>query len=215
MSSYSGLIIDIAIIAVLIPFGIGGYRKGLFVTVIGILRWILAIVFATFAYPYIKGFLIEKTQIETNLTSHIAVSITSGLSDTPEIFSFLPSEFSKALMASGEDAIQKAAASIAGTVISIISFLAALIFFTLITFFIIKAITGSKSKGIIGGIDGFFGLIFGLLKGSLIICLIFLVMVPVLSLLGPEVSEPAFKAIHDSVIADTLYYSNPLLEILK
>ncbi|MDD2216047.1 MAG: CvpA family protein, partial [Eubacteriales bacterium] len=94
----------------------------------------------------------------------------------------------------------------------IISFLAVVIGIRLL-FILLSSLFGKKrNKGITGFVDGFFGLIVGMLKGAILVFLLLALLVPVIGLSGGDFLADSLR---DSSIASTLYDNNLILLIIK
>ena len=84
---------------------------------------------------------------------------------------------------------------------------AIVIIFSVLTFLISRR----TRDGIVGGIDGFGGLIFGLLQGVIAVVLIVALLVPIAHVVSPEVYSYITVNMNNSNFAKFLYENNPLL----
>jgi len=70
-------------------------------------------------------------------------------------------------------------------------------------------------KGLIGFLDGMLGLLFGAVRGLLLLLILFALLVPVLTLLPGTLSVAVKTAVDQSMIASVLYDDNLLLILLR
>ena len=207
VSSTIGLVIDIAIIAVLVVFALVGLRNGFFKSVISMISTVVVIVASIFcASPVAK--MINKIYnftglIASKLCKSIAgmgafysAEIPNGISGK-DIASNIPPDTNGFLKKLMQNVLNPLSASdIQGrTVADIVSGAFASIIFTIIVgillFILIKIVVSLASKlfeniahiRTLGALNKVFGLIFGMLKGGLIIItlsfvLTFLTVIP-------------------------------------
>ncbi|NLY71362.1 MAG: CvpA family protein [Clostridiales bacterium] len=202
------------LIAIIFVFSTAqGYRKGFVRTFIHTAGWLVSIIVAFVFYPQVKDFLGKNTGLYNyvNLKVHERIS-TEGSAIVDPISDNLP-VILKDFINTAEEAVSAVLADgLSGFLFHIISFLAVVIAIKII-FLILSSLFSKKNRrGIIGFIDGFFGLIAGAVKGIIIIFILLALMVPVISLSSGEF---LVKALYDSNIAMTLYDNNLILLIIK
>lgn len=103
------------------------------------------------------------------------------------------------------------AAAFTDLLMTIISFLMVVILVKLVLNLMIIMISKKNNDGVTGFFDGFLGLVFGFVKGMIILYLILAVMIPVINLASPDHTFALLTSLDSSVIAKDLYNNNPLL----
>lgn len=219
-----GLIFDICMCGICLASALTGMRKGLFLTVISLFRWVLCIFLAYLGTPYIKALLLQSTALKANLASHLSVGIHSLFGE--HAYSFLsdlaPAPASQTTSSSGaapvpleEDAATRLADSVSDMLISICAFLLLFVVLLLVSRILIHAMSaGHQRESLVSKADGLLGLLFGVGRGLVFVCLLLLIIFPLLSLIGPDLSAPALEGLQQSHVAGMLYFNNPIISLL-
>ncbi len=207
-----GLIVIIVIFAI-----IQGYRRGFVHTFIHTVGWILAVVLGFIWHPHVIGFLKEKTGFYDAIRERIAERVAENAGNTADsVMTGIP-EVIRDLLDKAIDSATNAIAislseNLTNLIFNIIGFLAVAaaikLFLMTLTFLFSK----EKNDGFIGGIDGFFGLLAGALKGVILIYILLAFMVPVTSLSG---SSFLIDQLDGSVLGSYLYDNNLILRMVK
>ena len=207
-----GLIVIIVIFAI-----IQGYRRGFVHTFIHTVGWILAVVLGFIWYPDVIGFLKEKTGFYDAIRERIAERVAENAGNTADsVMTGIPEVIRDLLDKAIDSATNAIAVSLSenltSLIFNIIGFLAVAaaikLFLMTLTFLFSK----EKNDGFIGGIDGFFGLLAGALKGVILIYILLAFMVPVTSLSG---SSFLIDQLDGSVLGSYLYDNNLILRMVK
>jgi len=207
-----GLIVIIVIFAI-----IQGYRRGFVHTFIHTVGWILAVVLGFIWYPHVIGFLKEKTGFYDAIRERIAERVAENAGNTADsVMTGIPEVIRDLLDKAIDSATNAIAVSLSenltSLIFNIIGFLAVAaaikLFLMTLTFLFSK----EKNDGFIGGIDGFFGLLAGALKGVILIYILLAFMVPVTSLSG---SSFLIDQLDGSVLGSYLYDNNLILRMVK
>jgi uncharacterized membrane protein required for colicin V production len=207
-----GLIVIIVIFAI-----IQGYRRGFVHTFIHTVGWILAVVLGFIWYPHVIGFLKEKTGFYDAIRERIAERVAENAGNTADsVMTGIPEVIRDLLDKAIDSATSAIAVSLSenltSLIFNIIGFLAVAaaikLFLMTLTFLFSK----EKNDGFIGGIDGFFGLLAGALKGVILIYILLALMVPVTSLSG---SSFLIDQLDGSVLGSYLYDNNLILRMVK
>ena len=74
---------------------------------------------------------------------------------------------------------------------------------------------GRKSKNLLGTVDSNIGLLFGTIKGAIIICLVLALMFPLTALFAPQHIHTLNEQLNNSYIAGYLYDINPLIYFMR
>ena len=209
--------VDGIIAVIIIVSLILGYRNGFAYTFVRTVGWILAVVLGFVWYPHVIQFLKEKTgfydSVHAAIANRIAENINStadtALTGIPDVISDL---FSKAINAAADALSVSMADNFSNIIFNIIGFLVVAIAIKLVLMFITRIFSKKSNDGIIGGIDGFFGILAGAARGIIIVYLLLALLVPVTSLTGSPVLS---DAVGSSVIGDYLYNNNLIFSAVK
>lgn len=200
-----GIIIDIAVVAVLVIFSLIGLKKGFLRSVLSVLSWGLCLVVAIFAAKYVAGWLnglynfsalignkISKSLIKSNDFFAQAVNIyESGGKDAlinsiPNNVNGVIAQITKAIFSSSS--VNMSSPDTIGSVVgSSLGHISMLVISGVLVFIVLKIATALISKlfknieqtKILGGLNKILGLILGFLKGALIIVTINIVLIAI------------------------------------
>ena len=206
------------IIAIIVIFTIiQGYRHGFVHTFIHTVGWILAVILGFVWYPHVIGFLKDKTGYYDSIHEKIAERLAENAGNaTDSAMSGIPEVIRDLL----DKAIDSATSAIASTVsdnltnliFNIIGFLVVAIAIKLILMTLTLLFSKEKNGGFIGGVDGFFGLLAGALKGIILVYILLALMVPVTSLTG---NSFLIEQLDGSALGSYLYDNNLILKMVK
>jgi len=206
------------IIAILIVFTmIQGFRHGFVYTFIHTVGWILAVVLGFVWYPYVIEFLKEKTPLYDSIHGKIAERVAentgnaadSAMSGIPEV---IRSMLDKAVDSATTAITNTMSDNLTNLIFNLLGFLVVAIAIKLILMSLTFLFSKEKNSGIIGGVDGFFGLLAGALRGIILVYILLALMVPITSLTG---SQFLIGQVDGSVLGSYLYENNLILQIVK
>lgn len=215
------IIVDLIILAIIALCVFLGYKRGLVKCIIKILSFIIAIVLTIILYKPISNVIIENTEADENIKQSVINAIGSEIqedgkvkedSDLPQtLIDYINESVSNTVQETKNSMVEVVAQKIAE--ISINIGVAISIFITVkIILLIVSAL--SKILTDLPGIKQFDkagGIIYGILKSGLIIFII----LSIISMIGPMISETGIiSAINKSFIGSILYNNNILLNIL-
>jgi uncharacterized membrane protein required for colicin V production len=209
--------VDGIIVIMLIFAVVQGYRRGFLYTFIHTVGWIIAVVLGFVWYPHVIEFLKEKTGFYDSIHGKIAERIAENAGNTTDAAMTGIPEVIRDLV---EKAINSATDAIANTmsdsltnlVFNILGFLVVAIVIKLILMSLTFLFSKEKNDGFIGGIDGFFGIFAGALKGIILVYILLALMVPITSLSG---SSFLIAQLDGSVLGSYLYDNNLILKMVK
>ncbi len=206
------------IIAIIVIFTIvQGYRRGFVHTFIHTVGWILAVILGFVWYPHVIGFFKEKTGFYDSVHGKIAERIAentqnaagSATSGIPDVVRDL---LDKAIDSAANAIAVSISDSLTNLIFNIIGFLAVAVAIKLVLMTLTYLFSKEKNGGLIGGADGFFGLLAGALKGVILVYILLALMVPVTSLSG---STFLIDQLDGSMVGSYLYDNNMILKIVK
>lgn len=238
------MIIDIILICILLVSAFLAMRKGMVISLVSMLSWAVCSIGGLLFNEPAKNWITENTEIDENINEILFLKssaslkegdLDGGLLGFPELFDFSTLKEGSILSKVSEffgktddylsflkqpvDSIietmsHSVADKITDLIMSIIAFLlivlAAKMFCGIITILMSKKYRG----GAIGFLDGFGGFCFGLVRGGIIILLIFAALVPVVALATPENSNLIIEQLGTSKFAESIYQNNILINYL-
>ena len=198
-----GILIDIAIIALLVIFGLIGLKKGFLKSILSLFSWAVCIFIAFATAKYVAGWInglydfsalignsISKSLIKTNefFAQSINVYQTAGkdalIAAIPGEVNGLLKQLIKVVFSNTQ--VDMASTNSIGSVVgSSLGHICMVIISGILVFVVLKIAVALLSKlfanieqtKILGGLNKILGLILGLLKATLIICVVNCVMV--------------------------------------
>lgn len=183
-------IIDIIILAIIGLSTLSGYSRGFILSFFGFLRVVLSIIIARLTYPYALNFLTKNTNIYNSVKDFIypkIIDLTSGQS-------LLSADL------------------ISDLIIKLFVILIIYVLINMILAIIIRSINNLFKRPILNSLNKFSGLVFGLVKGVLLVFLIYALLTPVIVL-----NDQSFIAKNTMDSALGMYFYRPefLLDFLK
>ncbi|MDD3170149.1 MAG: CvpA family protein [Eubacteriales bacterium] len=206
------------IIVILVIFTIvQGFRLGFVHTFIHTVGWILAVVLGFVWYPHVIDFLKGKTGFYGSVRGKIAERIAentgnaadSAMTGIPEVIRDL---LDKAINSAANTIAVTMSDHLTNLIFNLIGFLVVALAIKLILMGITMLFSKEKNSGLIGGVDGFLGLIAGALRGLILVYILLALMVPVTSLSG---SPFLIEQLDGSVLGSYLYDNNLILKMVK
>lgn len=205
-----GLIVDIVIIAILALSIIMGYKKGLINVIFNIFAFLLAIIITLVLYKPVSNIIIKNTDIQEKIETAI-IENTKGEENKKEektenrIQKYIENTMQNAEEDAKSKAIEVVAKDVSTKCIEIIT---ALILFviTRIILIVLKFLTETLANlPIVKQCNEIGGLLYGVIKGILIIYVILTIMFFVISLKPEGMTE---NLIETSYITKFLYNNN-------
>lgn len=242
------MIIDIIILLILLASAGLAYRKGLAVSIVSTLSWVVCSIAGLLFSKELKLWLVDNTKIDEYINgilftkSHTNIqngNLDGGFLGLPDLFNFsdiqanpiynkiaeflgdadnltngLP-DFLKKPVESATESISIAVADKATDLIMGILAFFLIIFGLKLLFGLITLLLSKKyRRGAVGCVDGLGGLTFGLIRGVIIVLLVFMVLVPVVAMVNQDFSQQITDQINTSQIAPYIYNKNILLKIM-
>ncbi|MDR0853057.1 MAG: CvpA family protein [Clostridiales Family XIII bacterium] len=209
------MVFDIAILVILLICMIFGFRNGLFGSILRIGGWLIAVAVAFFTHKFVENFLMGKTSIFDKLHDHIVQICLSFIEKyTGGISGSVPGKFGEAIEDLGSSLAGDAADKIAEFAFTVLVFMGILLFVKIILFVLTFLLSRKRRDGIIGGVDGILGLIFGLLQGVIIVLVLFALLMPLSYVINAEAYGIITASMENSYVAEIIYNNNPLLSII-
>lgn len=178
-------IIDGLLILIIIIFTIIGIAKGLFESILGLVSTSVAIAVSMFTAKYVANFINKLFNFEELIYNKIHATDPST-----EVFTILGTELKKS--------------DVAKFVVWVISLIIVYLVVKLAIFILSKIFESiTKSSPTISGLNRVFGMIFGLVKGGVIV----IALLAVCSLIStiPGIGAPIYDKIADTKITSEIY----------
>jgi len=96
-------------------------------------------------------------------------------------------------------------------IMTVLSFLLIVLLAKVLSFIITALFSKKNNEGATGFLDGMMGLIFGFIKGMIVLYIILAIMIPVINLASPENTFSLLASLDSSTLAKDLYNNNPIL----
>ena len=238
------MVIDIILICILLISGFLALRKGMLISLVSMLSWTVCSIGGLLFNEPVKVWICDNTEIDEKIneilflkssTSLKEGDLDGGLLGFPELFDFSSlkegsllakmsemfgktddylSFLKKPVDSLAETLSQSVADKVTDLLMGIIAFLfivlAAKLFCGLITLVMSKKYHG----GAIGFLDGLGGFCFGIVRGGIIILLIFAALVPIVALTSPDNSNLIIEQLGTSKAAQYIYQNNILIDYI-
>ena len=210
------MLFDFIIIIILALFATFGYRSGFALSIAKLGGWILAFVLAFILDNKIGEWLKTNTDMFTDLNTHVYDVCTSFVEKyTAGVIAALPEGAGDPIEVVGTDLITSISGKIATAAFTVFVFSGIVIFVVVIIFVLTFLLSKKYRDGIVGGIDGFAGLLFGLCQGVLATLVILALLMPIAHIISPEVFGFVKVTMEKSFVAGIIYENNPLLMLIS
>lgn len=218
-----GILADLVVISIIISNTFWGYRRGLVSVITKVLAFIISLLIVFFLYKPVSNAIMNATQLDEKLSVAIEKNLTGTtledgkLLETTEtsvskgVVELINSFVEEALKESKDNAVQYVSQNLAVMMIRVGTFLFLLIFTRFLLFFVRFATELIANLPIIKMFNKSGGLIYGLIKGFLVVYFI----LAIFSLLSPVISDfGIIKAIDDSMLASKMYNNNIIINLI-
>lgn len=205
-----GLLMDIVLVAILVLNVIIGYKKGLINVIFNICAFLLAIVITIILYKPVSNIIIENTNIKENIKSTIInnnpnEATKEEKTNTNDIQKYIENT----VQGVADDAKEKATETVAETIaIKVVEIITCIILFILtrIILILLKFVTETISNlPLIKQFNEIGGLVYGVVKGLIIIYILLTILFLVVSING---NGAIANSIEESNITKFLYNNN-------
>lgn len=194
------IVVDVVIVAIIALSTLLAYRKGLISLAIGLVSFIVALVLTLILYRPIASIIINYTSIDDMIANSIYADSSDSIDQNAENAEYLIDQAKNNLL---PEAAHNLANNIITGIVALVLFVAIQIILRLI-----KALANLIAKlPILSQINKAGGVVYGLLRGVLIIYVVML-LISISAEIDPE--NAAFTAIEDSYIGNFMYENNLL-----
>ncbi len=194
------IVVDVVIVAIIALSTLLAYRKGLISLAIGLVSFIVALVLTLILYRPIASIIINYTSIDDMIANSIYADSSDSIDQNAENAEYLIDQAKNNLL---PEAAHNLANNIITGIVALVLFVAIQIILRLI-----KALANLIAKlPILSQINKAGGVVYGLLRGVLIIYVVML-LISISAEIDPE--NAAFTAIEDSYVGNFMYENNLL-----
>lgn len=208
------MVLDLIIAAIIIIAAIYGFKKGFVYTLIHTVGWVVAIAAAYFGTPLLGPVIKAHTSYYNWLSDGFDYRFNNSLSGIDASEKSLPSVISSTFEKATSGIADSMTEAFASLVFTITVFLLIFIVVKILLWIILRALS-KEYNGRSGGVDGFFGIIIGLVKGLLLVYIFLALLLPAVNLMAPDFTAGVNSSLDNSYIAKTLYDNNLLLILLQ
>ena len=209
-----GLWADIFILVVILITGVFGWRKGIAAAIFACVRWVVCLVAALFGAAPLQAFMETKFHFQERIIDRLVTTLTGAVTGRA-YYQSIPLQLQRKIESFTQETALKTATSLADTITHILMFVLIFLVLALITALIGKLLSRKDKDDTIGVINGFFGFLFGIFKGVILVGLIMLILFPVLSWASPATAATVAENIRQSHFAVILYDHNPITMFLR
>jgi len=207
---------DVLILIIIVVLAVFGFRNGFLISLTRILGWVGALVVAFLYRDKVNAWVLEntdfyaKTQTRVEDVCKAFVENYTGDGDP----SGGAGGFSAILNRVGEELALKAAEQITAHLWTVIIFVGIVFGIKLVLFVLTLLLSKRFHGGMIGGIDGVAGLLFGLFQAVVCIIVVFALILPISYTFNAKTYHDIKDSMDNSVVAKLIYENNPLLDFI-
>ena len=207
---------DILILILIVVCAVFGFRNGFLISLSRIGGWIGALAVAFFFRDKVSAWLIanthfyENTQAKVEAVCQSFVQNYTGSGDP----SGGAGGFSVTLGKVGDALATAAAQQITAHLWTVIVFVGIVFGIKIILFVLTFFLSKKYHGGMIGGIDGVAGLLFGLFQAVAAILVIFALILPLSYTVSAQTHDNINRSMDNSIVAKLIYENNPLLDFI-
>lgn len=213
------MIMDVLVGLILVGAMVHGLRKGFIHTFIHTIGWVLALVLAYIATPFVKRLLMGETTLYDTMKADFAQRFSESLPTTQSSFDSLPANIGDAIgnkvTQLTDSIVQQTASAFAGLALTVLVFVGLVICIKIILWLVLRLLSKDYNDGFMNFFDGLFGLVFGLLKGLLMAFIFLAALLPLLSIISPDNTAFVIGSLENSMFAKDLYDNNFIVLLLQ
>ena len=210
-----GILLDILLIAILLISIVLGYKKGLINVAFNLCAFIIALIITLVLYKPITNFVIDNTEFDEKIES---VIIEKGLSNDEKnttedgtLNKYIEEYVMKSVDNTKNEIVKSTATIIAEKTRGIVVMIALFIVIRILLIFAKAIINGIANLPIIKQFNELGGLLYGILRGLVIVYGILTIMFIVISMNNNGIIA---NSIDTSIISKILYENNIILNII-
>lgn len=200
---------DLVLVAIIALCGFIGYKQGLIKAAIKIAAFLIAIIVALMLYKPVSTLVINNTRIDDNIKNTIIEKITpEGMKKEDKVTS--TANISQKIVDTTNNSIENIAGTLTNKIIEIVVLLLLFVSVRIILIFVTALSNLITKIPILKQFNEVGGLIYGLIKGLLIIYVILGILLMCEPLLGNSVPN----LISSSIVTKFIYNNNILVKLI-
>ena len=208
------MILDIIVVAILVIAAITGFHKGFVYSIIHLAGWAVSLLAAFFLTPVVKPVLQEHTGFYDWLHEGFSTRFSTLSNASSASEGSLPHTISSIVSDSANSLTSSLSSTFADLVLTILTFFLLLFVLKLILWILLRIMAKNYNRRI-NGVDGFFGIIIGIVRGLIYVCIFMAALIPFMNLMPPDFTTSMTASLSGSHLAGWLYENNPLLMLLQ
>jgi len=213
------MIMDVLVGLILVGAMVYGLRKGFIHTFIHTIGWVLALVLAYIATPFVKRLFMGETTLYDTMQAGFAQRFSESLPTTQSSFDSLPANVGDSIgdkiTQLTDSIVQQTASAFAGLAFTVLVFVGLVVLIKIILWLVLRLLSKDYNDGFRNFFDGLFGLIFGLFKGLLMAFIFLAVLLPVMNIISPDYTTFVIGSLDNSMFAKDLYDNNFIVLLLQ
>jgi len=207
---------DVLIVAIIVVCAVFGFINGFLISLSRIGGWLGALVVAFFFRGQVSDWLLAHTNFYAQTQARVQTVCETFVANYRDGGD--PSAgaggFSSILANVGERLATAAAEQITAHLWTVIVFVGIVIAIKIILFVLTLLLSKKFHGGMIGGIDGIAGLLFGLFQAVVAILVVFALILPLSYTVSAQAHDNIEKEMNSSTVAQLIYENNPLLDFI-
>ena len=207
---------DVLILAIIVVCAVFGFRNGFLISLSRIGGWLGALIVAFLYREKVSNWLLKNTDFYAKTKDRVEnvcqafVDNYTGAGDP----SGGAGGFSATLGKVGEALAKAAAEQITAHLWDVIVFVGIVFGIKILLFVLILLLSKKFHAGMIGGIDGVAGLLFGLFQAVALILVVFALILPISYTVSAKTHDDIRNSMDNSTVAKLIYENNPLLDFI-
>lgn len=215
------IVIDLAVIGIILLTTFIGYKRGLIGVAFKILSFIIALVITLILFKPVSSFIMNKTELGTTINTAITEKLESQNIESGEIkkeetdlpnvvVDYVNKQITNTVNEAKNSLVETLAKDLTETIINIIVIVVIFIISKILLLFAKTILEAVAELPILKQFNEIGGIIYGLLKGILIIY----VILTIISLILPMMDKNSIlQAINSTILTKILYNNNLILMI--
>ena len=206
------MILDILVIVIFVLFAVQGKSRGFgesIIRLVGVFAGIfLGVMFTT---PLSK--FLRTTKLDASVQTSLCQAFNGK---TVDLLDYIPKNIGATLQLIGVKALSVDVRNFTDMAITVLAFLLIIALVASVSLYLRRRLQSARHKGtLIGTTDSTAGLLLGMVKGAIFVCLFLAFMFPLAGIFLPDKIQLINEQLNASYIAGPLYDVNPLLSLLK
>jgi len=207
---------DVLILAIIVACAVFGFINGFLISLSRIGGWIGALVVAFLYRDKVSDWLLENTDFYERTQERVELvckAFVENYTDGGDPGAGAGG-FSATLTRIGESLANAAAEQITTHLWTVLVFVGIVFGIKLILLILTLLLSKKFRGGMIGGIDGIAGLLFGLFQAIACILVVFALILPVSYMVNAKTHDDIKRSMDESMVAQLIYENNPLLDFI-